>query len=320
MTYTTDYKIYTPRLKSKGNRPVSYNRKLGDFTYGYDPSVLHAFGLDSVNFCFFILWDGDKTDGRFNQVVWIKREVSISEDAPINLNAPLFEEKFYQSAPKGDIHRNQAFFKAHGIDCRYMVIKDLHENYALKDETHVAVEVLAADDGILKKTPISLEYMKRLLIENSNGPFKIGKPLNYYETDLEHYLSLHSKETGALFPGDCDLLLFDGQQKCRAVVEFKKCTPYGNIPVQYQSFLNYIKLDRSKYIRLNIMRQYFEWIEGQKIPFINVFYPTTREGCIKLELVKNDLEPGLSMVIPMEDDPYRNQYGIMEKIVKNFHT
>lgn len=317
--YTVDYEIYVPHLKTVGNRRAGYNRLLGDITYHYSQRVLDRFGLYSVNFCFFILWNENKLDGELNREIWLKREISIKANKPINLASNIFDGKFYKNERRDSLARNIHFFHTHGLDCRYMLIKDLHENYELRENDNVAVQIdVEPNTGRLDKKSITLEEMNRLLIANSNGEFRNNKPLIWYETDLEHYLSQKSAGTGALFPGDCDMMLYDHCGKCRYIIEFKKCTSSGNIPVEDQSFLNYINKDRSKYIRLNILRKYFSASEGRSIPLLNIFYPTTEERIIKIEEITLEMTVGLTYILQIDGNAEANQERILSSIIQHF--
>ena len=208
----------------------------------------------------------------------------------------------------------------------HIIIKDLQGKRPLEEE-NVAIEVFVSPD---ETKPLSyaqtLTYaqFKQLLIERSNGPVYMGKKgLNYSETDLEKFLAIEN--SGALFPGDCDMLLFDNDYRCRYIVEFKKCTDEGKYCVQDQTFMNYYdnpeeprKNDKLKYRRLNLLRKHFETIEGYYIPLVNVFYPTTDEQVIKIEFVEEDtfdLCPGRSFVYKLGNNPKENQTALIETIM-----
>lgn len=313
-SYTKNYTIDTPHLKSSENKRPKYNPRLGDFTYQYSRRALEAFGFHAVSFCFFILWNKNKTDGDFNRTIWIKREITIHDNGVVNLADPFFDGTFFANENEEQLYRDLDFFRGHYMQCRYMVVKNLQENFRLSGQTQVAVEVAVGEGKCLRKRPVSLADMESMLIENSNGKFKMKKPLIFYETDLERYLSLHSAETGAVFPGDCDMLLYDADGRCRYILEFKKCTPNGPIPVEKQSFLNYIAADRSKYVRLNLLRKYMEETEGRKIPLVNVFYPIATEQVIKLEEISRDMNSGVVRILQMKNDPEENQYRLFQTI------
>lgn len=317
--YTKDYKITIPHLKSREGGLVSYNRILGDFTYDYSQKVLNDHRLHAVNFCFFILWNADKLGGRLNHTIWMKRELSIQGGGTIDLASPLFAERFYENDHLPDVRRDMSYFREYGIECQYMLIKDLHGNDNIGECENVAVQIeVEPDTGGLAITPITLADMNRILLDNSNGPFKNKKPLNLYETDLEHYLSIHAQRTGALFPGDCDMMLYDDDNRCQYIIEFKKCTARGNIPIKEQSFWNYIAKDRSKFLRLNILRNDFSRRSNREIPLLNVFYPTTNERTVKVEEIRPDMGVGRSWCFPLASEPERNQRMILDSIEEHF--
>jgi hypothetical protein len=317
--YTTEYDITVPHLKSEWNSSAAYSKKLGDFTYHYSRRALESLGLYSTNFCFFVLWNAKKTDGHLNREIWFKRELSIHGKGKINLADPLFAERFYENDPLPEVNRTLEFFQRYGLNGRYMLIKNLYGRHEVKENENVAVRIeVEPMTGQLWKERMTLEEMQRCLIEYSNGLFQIQKPLNWFETDLEHYLSMHSNQTGALFPGDCDMLLYDREYQCRFILEFKKCTSRGTILVEQQSFKNYISKDRSKYVRLNILRNYFSVLSGREIPMLNIFYPTTGENIIKVEEMTSDMAAGRSYVLPIASTPEENQRELLKLIAEHF--
>ena len=144
----------------------------------------------------------------------------------------------------------------------------------------------------------------------------IKKALNYYETDLEKYLQENCQRTGALFPGDCDLLLYDERMVCKLIVEFKKTTYMDKTPIEKQSFLNHMDRDRNKYTRLNILRNYFSEAEGHIIPFVTVFYSVKKEECkMKLELIAPDLSLERTEVFEIAEHPLENQELLLERMI-----
>lgn len=318
MIYTTNYTIDVPKLKSS-TRLASYNKKLGNFTYNYEASILDEFHLHPLSFCFFIYWENHKKDGILNPHIWLKRELSIENGGTINIESPLFTQRFFECEKTYSINHLNAFTQMHKLTYSYMLIKDLHNDMSLSPQSNVAIEInIQPDSNSITKRPIPLEYLQRMLISNSNGKFKNQKPLNYYETDLEHYLSCTANDTGALFPGDCDMLLFDDDYKCKYILEFKKCTNRGNIPIQNQSLMNYMNSDFSKYTRLNILRKHLENIENTRIPLINIFYPTTEEKYIKLESISHQMKPDISIIMELDSNSYQNQKMLLSNIINNY--
>ena len=316
--FSEDYAIYTPQLKSDSGVPLRINKNLGNFTYEFSPSALAQFGLHAASFCFFILW-GEGLSGTLNQgAIWFKKEISIPDGGVINLrDNACFDAKFFADEPLAEVRRKQALFSRYGLASSYMVLRDLQKNFTVAPSQSVAIQVLydAATERLVKK-PVTLEALQAQLIENSNGPVFIKKPLNYYETDLEKYLQMTCRETGALFPGDCDMLLYDEAYVCRAVVEFKKATAKDATPIQEQSFLNYIHKDINKYTRLNILRNSLSQRDGRVIPFVTVFY-SVREGQedqVKLEVIEPSLTLKTSAVFALGEDPAANQALLLQQI------
>ncbi len=319
MNYTTEYSIYTPQLKSSTGRLVKVNPKLGNFTYHFDPLVLKQFELNAVSFCFFILWDRDGSlNGHLNPYIWLKKEISIAQDKKINLgDAKCFDKKFFEDEPLLAVKCKQRFFAHYQLNASYLVIRDLKGREPAGEEQSVAIDV-AYDDAAnrLKKVCISLGELQSMLIHRSNGPVHMKKKLYSYETYLEKYLSETCGETGALFPGDCDMLLFDGCSTCKYIVEFKKTTGRDQVPIKDQSFLNFLCKDRNKFTRLNILRNYFSAMEGKTIPFVTVFYPVTDENEIKIEVISPEFEVEKECLFTFGMNPASNQKMILENIIK----
>ena len=319
MTYSTDYTIYTPQLKSDDGRPLRVNPRLGNFTYEFSPHVLARLGLHAVSFCFFILWDGYLT-GRLNRRgIWLKKELSISGSGIINLSdRQCFDRKFFAEEPLSVVRDRQALFSRYGLEASYWLLRDLKKDFRPTPSQPVAVQVTydSARERLVK-TPVSLERLQALLVENSNGHVHINKPLYYYETDLEKYLQTTCPDTGALFPGDCDLLLYDDTHVCQFILEFKKTTSRDSTPMKDQSFLNYIHKDRNKYTRLNILRNCLSQTDGRTIPFVTVFYSVRagQEDQVKLERIGPSLGLERSALFSIGPDPEANQELLLRQVL-----
>lgn len=315
MSYITDYKIYTPQLKSGDRKRISLNENLGNITYDYNAGVLKKFGLQSVSFSFFILWENGLT-GSLNKEIWLKKEISIRCPGSINLNdADTFDRIFFENEPLSFVESKLRFFSYYGLHATYIIIRDLKGVFHLKDGDNVAILVkYDLTMGKFKKTPITLKKLQSILVKYSNRRMRINKPLNYYETDLEKYLQESCERTGALFPGDCDMLLYDCDNICKYIIEFKKTTYYDKTPIEEQSFLKYMNRDRNKYTRLNILRNYFSDKLGNKVPFVAVFYSLREKNKIKIEFINQQLALENSCVFPISSDPISNQELIIQTI------
>ena len=108
-SYTKNYTIDTPHLKSSENKRPKYNPRLGDFTYQYSRRALEVFGFHAVSFCFFILWNKNKTDGDFNRTIWIKREITIHDNGVVNLADPFFDGTFFANENEEQLYRDLDF-------------------------------------------------------------------------------------------------------------------------------------------------------------------------------------------------------------------
>ncbi len=318
MEYTKDYTIYTPQLKSGEKKRVRINESLGNFTYDFNPAVLSKLGLNAVSFCFFILWK-KRLQGDLNRNnIWFKKELSIAGDGLINLfDKDCFDRKFFDNEPPAVMVSKQRFFSHYDLGCSYLVVRDLKGNFDLKGDQQVAISVTydEAEKQLIKK-PITLAELQGILVKNSNGKMGINKNLTYYETDLEKYLQLNCESTGALFPGDCDMLLYDRDYVCQHIIEFKKTTNKDPRPIEEQSFLNYIKNDRSKYTRLNILRNYFSERESRTISLVTVFYSVKGENKIKLEVINPSLQPEKVALFYTGTDPAENQERLLGNIIE----
>ncbi len=316
MDYTTDYRIYTPRLKGDAGWRPAQSEQLGDLPYAFAPAVLDRHRLNAVSFNFFVLWSPGKAAKLNRQGIWLKKEISIDGPGKIDLNdAATFDQKFFENEPLRQMEQKLAFFAANGFSAAYLVLRDLKGDLSAVDpEQAVAIQV-TCDRGRLKKEPLRLRELQTLLVEYSGEKLCMNKPLRYYETDLEKYLSLHAAETGAIFPGDCDMLLYDDQNMCKVILEFKKTTERDRSPLAEQNFQKYLKNDRRKYLRLNILRNYFSEKAGGPVPFITVFYSLREKDTIKLEKIGPALELSGSRLFSISRDPLTNQELLLEEIL-----
>ncbi|WP_057566934.1 hypothetical protein [Paraclostridium sordellii] len=296
LKYTSNYSIVTPKLRSNTSKySPKYNPIFGDIKSCFTSDILDLYNLKSTTFDFFIKWNSNKSSGELNTTIWLKRCLEVyDKNLGINIkDVNLIKNKLIENNSSDYISSNSNFFKYNNLDAKFMIIKDkpdekktdckcfdIYENTPLVFSYPVSLNLSSSE---LKS--FTLNQLKNELIANSGGYFKINKPLNYSDTYLEHYLSKTAKDTGATWPGDCDLLLYNKNNECICILEFKKCTSYGNIPIENQSFINYYSKDRSKFMRLGILREYFSTIQGHNVPLINVFYPTTDEKLIKLEVI-----------------------------------
>lgn len=274
--------------------------------------------MNLVSFCFFVKWNKNFSDGVLDNHIWIKKSIHVKDNMIINLSDKIFDEKFYQNEPLNKIRLNHAFFSRYDLNLSYKIIKELDVNKSLLDNQNILVNIECSENmssNQLIKRPVVYQALKEELLEYTGGPLHMGKKLTYYETDLEKILS----SSTVPFPGDCDILLFDNDFNCKCIVEYKKRTNKDNVMIKDQSFLNYIDKDRIKYIRLNILRKYFENKSNEKIPLIVLFYATTNDSDkrkIKLESISNDLSVADSILFDIENKTVsENQKLLLHHII-----
>ena len=77
-----------------------------------------------------------------------------------------------------------------------------------------------------------------------------------------------------------------------------------------------MKNDRRKYLRLNILRNYFSEKVGKPVPFITVFYSLQEPDTIKLEKIGPALDLDRSCLFSITRDPLTNQELLLEKILE----
>lgn len=333
--YNSNYKVIRPTLKSNyNNYSPKENPIFGSIENCFTSNILSKHNLNSIKFDFFVIWDKSKKTGCFNNTIWLKRSIALNnpdEDSTINIGH--FRKKLIECETNDYILNSQKFFEKYELNASYMTIKDIpdksisickcfnnYENNNLVISCPVSTEFTIKDFKFY-----NLKELRDELRENSGGTFKMNKPLNYSDTYLEHYLSKTADITGAVWPGDCDLLLYDEYLNCKCILEFKKCTDAGrNIPLLKQSFKNYYNNDKSKYIRLAILREYFSERENREIPLINVFYPTyksTNDNFIKLELINGnhaDLSVGKTSTVKIPIDPKENElYNFKNELIES---
>jgi len=295
MEYTTDYEIYNPKLHNVIHPNLITNPYLGDISYNLDVNALAKYGLKGVSFCFFVKWNTNFTNGTMNPHIWIKKSLNIRNNGVINLKDRTFTKNFLSCEPITSVKEKTRFFHKNNLDLSYMIVKKVPVNNIPTDDVKVAIEFKYSFIGnLFYPKAISFGELKETINKYSGRSFKMGKPLNYYETELEKILSIDQSGQTAPFPGDCDLLLYDDDMKCKAIIEYKKRTQSGsNISIRNQSIINFRFRDTIKYKRLNILREYLEKQSNSDIPLLVLYYSTANDSDInkiKLESISHDLE------------------------------
>lgn len=317
--YTKNYTIRTPELHNSTVHNIIPNRYLGNFTYGIDPAVLEGHGVNGASFCFFVNWDRNFATGRIDDHIWIKKELDIHERLPINLNDPVFMEKFLECEPLDEVRRKTELMKRYGLELSYTIIKKVDVDVPLSNNSKVVID-LKYNDSKFEEQIFTYGTLKGLLVQYTGRGFPMGKPLNWYETELEKILSLDRSGMIAPFPGDCDLMLYDNDFRCKAIIEYKKRTSHGaGISIANQTIDNYRRQDSLKYRRLELLREYLEDRDGSSIPLLIVFYSTANDNDIrniKVEKISHDLQSQSSECFTLtSNDPRTNQSVILDHIM-----
>lgn len=301
--YTQNYDIYTPVLHNERFQALKTNYRLGDITYNFDSNALRSNGLNALSFCFFVNWNNNYLSGTIDPHIWIKKGLAIHEKKRIDVQEPLLIEKFLSCEPLDAVINKSSFFGRYDLDLSYTIIWKAPLG-TLPDNCNVIIELSYRDSGF-QKNIINFGQLKNLLLQYSGRSIVMGKPLIYYETELEKILSLNRSGRTAPFPGDCDLLLYDNDFRCRAIIEFKKRTSRGaNISIANQTISNYIEKDILKYRRLNLLRNYFEQKDESIIPLLNIFYSVAGDkddNKIKIETISHGLQSGITDYFELPD-------------------
>lgn len=290
--FTQNYEIKTPVLHNEKYPSMRTNFRLGDITYSFNTAALRSEGLNGMSFCFFVNWDVNYASGVIDPHIWIKKELDIWDNGVVDISAPSFSSKFLTCEPLNAVRNKTTFFNNYGFELSYTIINKTPVRRLANDE-NVIIELKPLENGF-QTSIINYGQLKNLLVSYSGRPIRMGKPLNYYETELEKILSMDTAGYSAPFPGDCDLLLYDDNMKCKAIIEFKKRTSFGaNISIANQTISNYMIHDSLKYRRLNILRSHLERHDGSTIPLLVVYYSVANDSDdnkIKIEAVSHTLQ------------------------------
>lgn len=291
-SYTEEYKIVKPELKSNITHKISAQNKIfGKIEDCFNKELLQNYELNSISFDFFVNWEASKRTGNLDTSLWFKRTLVINNHMKkyIDLQKKdIFIKRLIENESLDSMKKNYKFLEKYNLSAKYMIIKDTCEFLEANNTPIVVSSPLVQDYMKSTLETLTLNQLNNILIKNSGGRFKINKPLNYSETQLEYFLAANSEKTGSLWPGDCDMILFDDEFNCKCILEFKKCTKWGNVKVEKQDFTTYYNKDKTKYTRLGILRDYFSNISKKVIPYVVVFYPTNDESIIKIESIGGD--------------------------------
>lgn len=286
--YTNDYELLIPELKSNpARKPVRKNVFFGDIEDCFNGELLCEYGLNSISFDFFINWGEKKQSGELVEEVWFKRIMKFhgnEEELCTNLYEPSeFITRLIQLEGIAEIDKKRKFLNSYGLTGKYTIIRDFVD-FLTYDEKKYPILAMLDLNRLENIKLITLTELKSLLYNNSGGGFNMLKPLYYSNTRLESFLAAPEASL-APWPGDCDMILFNDECKCKCIIEFKKHTDRSTLTMQDQSFDKYAG-DRNKYKRLGILRDYLSSVQNEVIPYIVVFYPTNNEKNIKIQSIE----------------------------------
>ncbi|CEN26149.1 hypothetical protein [Paraclostridium sordellii] len=227
---SSNYTVIKPLLRSNSDDyyPKS-NPIFGSIESCFSADTLANFNLKSIQFDFFVIWNENKYSGKFNNNnVWLKRSIQVNDQGNDEgkINAKVFKEKLIECETEDYILNSQKLFNKYNLNGSYMAIKDIPDKSISSCKCFNNYE----DEPLVLTCPVStnftdadlrfytLKTLRNKLRESSGGTFKMNKPLGYSDTYLEHYLSKTADITGAVWPGDCDLLLYDEEFKCKCIL------------------------------------------------------------------------------------------------------
>lgn len=318
------YSIIIPTEKSFKDRIIKTNPLFGDPLSWFDNSLLETQNLNKIQFDYFINWR-NKT---LQHEVWLKRlyKVHTSEKQTREAFAPniLIQKISACDSPYFNTQNSINFLCSNGFSPKYMIIKDLNHPDEFKvnnqEIRNTVVTVLPVSiNGIGNPQHLNLESLKDNIRTLSGGPLDNDKQLYISTSALESHLY----STPDKWPGDCDLLLFDNNYNCKAIIEFKK----HNISTQN---LNNHSIepwlhgkDSRKYKRLGILRDYFASRQGTMVPLVVFIYPTyENENRIKLEFLegawdKLEIKKQIILAGPITEE---NKINIINTILTGGHN
>lgn len=238
--YLADY--HYPIPKPARENEISGNPEAWFRSQGFQNRGIHVASFD-----FFVNWKGPNVCSE----VWIKR-VSDSDDI-FTKTAKELRDSISACDGKDDCNHLYSFFRHHGLTQKYMIFRNIPlKHWETNDERIVQLDLsLLTDDSISYLSVNDIQNQIRALRQTSVPIGKAG--LKYATSSLETYLS----RKPYFWPGDCDILLYDMQNKVLAIVEIKKHTKSSHIAFCDQNIANYIDRDRLKYQSLGLLQAKF---------------------------------------------------------------
>lgn len=227
------------------------------FHFGYpdDGDVLNAWKV--------LITDSDLTKCSNNEII----------DAVMSYETP---NKLFNDA---------SFLTKHGLKYSIIIYND-SSIWKLENNLIAVVDCNPSNGSAILSVSIikQSDFQKRMV--DLFGINRTNKPLIYATTEFEGFLSDISipgcsREDITLFPGDCDLAVYNVQLNTICVVEFKKHTMSGYGSIEYQSFLKYFYRDRKKYEQIAKITKKL----GNEY-FYNIIYSTKPDELRKVKIEK----------------------------------
>ena len=258
----------------------------------FSDAALDGTGLFGISFDFFVNW----RTGALSPELWIKRIVAPAFQPWPCGDAAVWQQLLEQCDGAEPLRRLGAFAQRRGLRMTCQLFK---ESSQWTKQMPLVSAALDADGQVRRADVKPLSDLMAEIRALSGGPVQIGrKGLLYSTSTLEGYLS----RTDALWPGDADLVLVDGQSVPQALLEFKKHTL--ETPMSAQGLSNYYpRPDGRKYDRLAILRDFL----APELPLVVVYYPTrTIHRTVVLERIEGSaghLRGGARQEVPLPRNP-----------------
>lgn len=274
--------LKNPVLARCDNRNVlpKFNHISGSPEEWFQQPRLDQYNLQSISFDFFVNWQVKPE--KLMRHAWIKVLLNQSPSTLLDHNGHLdcdllldLLNKHFQALA---IDAWYEFCTYNSMQLEFIFIDDTISTVADADQLIFARVYKAQDVIKLAAKIITVTELKAKIKCGTGGDINVGrKGLTFGTTCLECFLST----SGAAYPGDADLVLFDKDTlNTVAVLEFKKHTL--NTAMAEQCLSNYYpKSDRLKYHRLFLLNAY---LTGQS-KLVVLYYPTLNLEYSKVEII-----------------------------------
>lgn len=211
-------------------------------------------------------------------------------------------DAIYSHESPNKIYNDALFFEKHGLIYSIIIYND-SSNWPTENNLIYMIDCIPSNGKPnLKVNMVNQKEFQAKLV-NYFGINRTNKPLIYATTEFEGYLSDISvpgcqRDNVTLFPGDCDLVVYNPNHETLCVVEFKKHTMSGYGSIEYQSFLKYFYKDRKKYEQIASITKRL----GNSY-FYNIIYSTKPDELkkVKIEKVSTSLRLLSSAVYSFND-------------------